>query len=175
MSKTPTKRPTKKPTRTRTASPRKKTQRRDPLKLIRIGITPPSKAEDAEAQRVDARLANKATRPGPSALSKLPWLRQDLAYRIGYYMLTHGLREHADHLEFEVCNVPGAYVRETQRMLNHIADYVLNSGRAIKPGETMQVSSSDDSLMAIVSFRLIQPGEGGMDHERDVLRLVFLH
>lgn len=174
MSKTPTKRPKKTPTRARPSSQRK-TKRRDPLKLIRIGITPPSLAEDSEAQRVDNRLSNKATRPGPLALSKLPWLRQHLAYRIGYYMLTQGLSEHAAHPELEVCNVPGAYVRETERLLNGIADYVLNSGKAIKPGETMMLSPEGDPFMAIVSFRRIQPGRGGMDHDRDVLRVVFLH
>lgn len=179
MSKTTTKKSTaRKPASPRStrprASQRKPAERRDPQQLIRIGITPPSMSDDSEARRVDEQLANQATRPGPIALSKLPWLRQNVAYRVGYYMLTHGLREHANHPEIEVCNVPGVYVRETGRILNHIADYVLNSGGVLKAGETMLLSPDDDPFMAVVSFRRIRPGQGGMDHGEDVLRVLFL-
>ncbi|MCS6899635.1 MAG: DUF4261 domain-containing protein [Polyangiaceae bacterium] len=147
---------------------------RDPEDFVHIGITPPDLAGDTKAQRLDAQLANTETRPGPIALSKLPWLKQNLAYQAGYHLMTHGLMEHANHPEIEVCNVPGVLVRPTAAILNKIADYVLNSGRKIRPGETMSLTPQDDPFLGVLSFRRIRPGKGGMDHEQDVLRLVFL-
>lgn len=151
-----------------------KTRHKDPEELIHIGITPPNLADDTEAQQLDTRLATPATRPGPIALSKLPWLKQNLAYRAGYHMMTHGLQEHAGHPEIEACNIPGVLVRSTANILNQIADYVLNSGNKIRPGDTMSLTPQDDPFLGVLSFRRIRPGKGGMDHDQDVLRLLFL-
>lgn len=153
----------------------KKQKRRDPLELITIGVTPPHMAPDTEAERVDRAIARRETRPSPMALSKLPWLKQQYAYRVGYHMLTHGLREHASHPELEMCNVPGAFVQPAMQLMNHICDYILNGGGVLKHGEAMSVGPSDDEeLAAHIGFRRIRPGKGGMDHEVDVLRITFL-
>jgi hypothetical protein len=142
--------------------------------LIQINITPPDLASDTDASRVDGLLADRASRPGPIALSKLPWLRQNVAYRVGYHMMTHGLQEHAGHPEIEVCNVPGVLVRPMGTILNQLAAYVLTTGKKLLPGQTMSLTSSEDPLLGVMSFRRIRPGKGGMDHEVDVLRLLFL-
>ncbi len=147
---------------------------KDPEELIHIGITPPNLANDTEAQQLDTRLATPTTRPGPIALSKLPWLKQNIAYRAGYHMMTHGLQEHAGHPEIEACNIPGVLVQSTANILNQIADYVLNSGNKIRPGDTMSLTPQDDPFLGVLSFRRIRPGQGGMDHDQDVLRLLFL-
>ena len=163
-----------KPTRSTKAVKAAESTRKDPEDYVHIGITPPDLADDTEAQRLDGRLASAETRPGPVALSMLPWLKQNVAYRAGYHLMTHGLKEHADHPEIEVCNVPGVLVRPAAALLNEIADYVLNSGRKIRPGETMSLTPQDDPFLGVLSFRRIRPGKGGMDHDQDVLRLLFL-
>ena len=150
-----------------TASKRK---RRDPRRLIIIGITPPDLAPGTAAHRLDRRLSARATRPRPAALAKLPWLSQERAYRVGYYLLTHGLREHARHPEIEVCNVPGVMLRAAQDVLNDVADFVLNDGR-VKDGETMMLG---EDPLAIIGFRTIGARQSGTVHDRPVLRVVFL-
>lgn len=145
-------------------------KRRDPRRLVLIGITPPDLAPGTTAARVDGRLAKRATRPGPTALAKLPWLSQDRAYRVGYYLLTHGLRRHAAHPEIEVCNVPGVLLRAAQDLLNDVAEFVLNDGR-VKDGDTMMLG---DDPLAIIGFRRIGPHQAGTVHDRPVLRVVFL-
>ena len=148
-----------------------KTKRRDPRDVITIGITPPQLAPESEACALHNRIGNRETRPEPHALAELPWFAQDRAYRAGFYMLTHGLREHGEHAEIEVCNVPGAYVRATMQMLNGLADYILNDGGRFAHGETMQLSSEP---FAAIGFRTIAPGESGTDHDLEVLRVHFL-
>ncbi len=145
-------------------------RRRDPRRLVLIGITPPDLAPGTTAARLDRRLARRATRPGPAALAKLPWLAQDRAYRVGYYLLTHGLRRHAGHPEIEVCNVPGVLLRAAQDLLNDVAEFVLNDGR-VKDGDTMMLG---DDPLAIIGFHRIGPRQAGTVHDRPVLRVVFL-
>jgi hypothetical protein len=145
-------------------------KRRDPRKLVMIGITPPDLAPGTTAARLDKRLAARASRPRPTTLAKLPWLAQDRAYRVGYYLLTHGLRRHASHPEIEVCNVPGVLLRAAQDLLNDAAEFVLNDGR-IKDGDTMLLG---DDPLAVVGFRRIGPRQAGTVHGRPVLRVVFL-
>ena len=138
-----------------------------------IGVTPPSMADDTEAAAFEAKLGDAATRPGTVALSRLPWLRQDRSYRIGYYMLTHGLRQ-AGHREIEVCNVPALYVGATRDLLNTLADHILNDGLKLRHGDTMGLGDPGSPFSSIVGFRRIRPGEHGSDHGVEVLRLLFL-
>jgi len=145
-------------------------KRRDPRRLIMIGITPPDLAPGTAAARLDRRLAARATRPKSAVLAKLPWLSQERAYRVGYYLLTHGLRRHARHPEIEICNVPGVLLRPAQDLLNDVADYVLNDGR-IKDGHTMMLG---EDPLAIVGFRAIGARQSGTVHDLPVLRVVFL-
>lgn len=143
---------------------------RDPRSLITIGITPPELAPDTEAGELHDRLARRATRPPMHIISRLPWMSQARAYRAGYYLMTHGLGEHAHHPELEICNVPGAFVGAAADMLNEIADYVLNVS-PVHPGETLQLY---DDPFAVVGFRRIPPGTSGTVHDDDVLRVTFL-
>src|SRR5437868_378564 len=91
--------------------------RRDPLELIKVGITPPELAPETDAFDLNTRLSVRDTRPTPEQLAELPWLAQDVAYRAGYYLLTHGLRQNADHPEIEICNVPGALLNAAHGVL----------------------------------------------------------
>jgi hypothetical protein len=145
-------------------------ERRDVYDLVTIGITPPELAPDTEAYDLNATLANRATRPAPEEIAVVPWLAQDRAYRAGYYLLTHGLRMHAEHPELEICNVPGALLNAAQSLLNHLADYVLNH-RSFAHGEVMMLS---ESPLAAVGFMTVGPHERGTVHDVDVLRVVFL-
>jgi hypothetical protein len=145
-------------------------ERRDVYDLVTIGITPPELAPETEAYDLNATLANRATRPAPEEIAVVPWLAQDRAYRAGYYLLTHGLRMHAEHPELEICNVPGALLSAAQGVLNHLADYVLNH-RSFAHGEVMMLS---DSPLAAVGFMTVGPHERGTVHDVDVLRVVFL-
>jgi len=151
------------------AAPKAKAHR-DPYELITIGITPPELAPKTDAYELNSKLADRATRPKPEALAKLPWLAQDVAYRAGYYLLTHGLREHADHPEIEICNVPGALLDASQRVLNTLANYALNHGR-FAHGEVMVVS---ENPLAVIGFMRVGPRERGTVHDGEVLRVVFL-
>jgi len=147
-----------------------KRRRRDPRRLVMIGITPPDLAPGTAAARLDRRMAARATRPKATALAKLPWLSQERAYRVGYYLLTHGLRRHARHPEIEVCNVPGVLLRAAQDLLNDVADFVLNDGR-VQDGDTMMLG---EDPLAIVGFRQIGARQSGTVHDLPVLRVVFL-
>lgn len=158
------------PTKKRKSAP----ARRLPENFVHIGITPPNLAKDTDAQRLDELLSDREGRPSTIVLSQLPWLKQRTSYRAGHHMMTHGLREHANHPEVEVCNVPGVLVRPIAQILNEIADYVLNSGRQLKPGQTMSLTPVDDPFLGVLSFRRIQPGKGGSDHTEDVFRVIFL-
>ena len=153
---------------------KKEPARRNPIEDITIGVTPPHMAEGTEAFAVDRKMGDRATRPGTVALSRLPWLRQDRSYRVGYYMLTHGLRQATGHREIEVCNVPALFVRSTMELLNTIADGILNDGLKLRHGATMLIGDPSDDFAPIVGFRRIRPGEHGSDHEVEVLRLLFL-
>mgnify|MGYP000970555168 CR=1 FL=1 len=135
-----------------------------------LGITPPELAPGTAAHRLNKKLARKDTRPKPEELAKLPWLSQDRAYAAGYYLLTHGLQEHAKHPEIEVCNVPGAMLPQAMRMLNVVADYVLG-GTPVASGEVMILS---EDPLSVVGFLGIAKGARGTDHDRPVLRVVFL-
>ena len=144
--------------------------RRDPRRLVMIGITPPDLAPGTTAARLDRRMAARATRPQGAALARLPWLSQERAYRVGYYLLTHGLRRHARHPEIEICNVPGVLLRAAQDLLNDVADFVLNDGR-VNDGDTMALG---EDPLAIVGFHQIGARQSGTVHDLPVLRVVFL-
>lgn len=135
-----------------------------------IGITGPELARATPALRLNQKLSKKDTRPGPESLAKLPWLQQDRAYRAGYYLLTHGLKQHAKHPEIEMCNVPGAMLDNASRMLNSIAEYVLK-GHSLAHGQTMLIN---EDPLAVVGFMQVVPGARGTVHEAEVLRVVFL-
>jgi hypothetical protein len=145
-------------------------KKRRAIDLVTIGFTPPELAPGTAAHRLNKRLARKDTRPSVAELAKLPWLRQDEAYRAGYYVLTHGLRKHAKHPEIEMCNVPGVLLEQAIRVLNSVSDYVLG-GAALKDGEVMILS---EDPLAVVGFMQIKPGERGAQHDEPVLRLLFL-
>jgi hypothetical protein len=158
------------PAKKKSAPAPKAPKRRDVFELLTIGITPPELAPDTDAHRLNASLANRSTRPSPEQIAELPWLAQDQAYRAGYYLLTHGLRQHADHPELEMCNVPGALLKAAQGVLNHLGDYVLNQ-RAFAHGEVMMLS---ENPLAAVGFMVVAPNARGTVHDVEVLRVVFL-
>jgi hypothetical protein len=137
---------------------------------ITIGITPPWLAPDTMASDAYQLIANKATRPSTEELATFPWFRQDEAYQIGYYLLTHGLREQASHPEIEICNVPGVFVGAAQGLLNWIADYVLE-GNTLDHGESMQM---EGKVFTVIGFQKIDPGTSGTVHDAPVLRVIFL-
>lgn len=137
---------------------------------ITIGITPPWLAPETMASDVYQLIANKATRPPAEELATFPWFRQDEAYQIGYYLLTHGLREQADHPEIEICNVPGVFVGAAQGLLNWIADYVLE-GNKLDHGESMQM---EGQVFSVIGFQQIEPETSGTVHDAPVLRVLFL-
>ncbi len=145
-------------------------KKRRAVDLVTIGITPPELAPGTAAHRLNKKLARKDTRPKPEELAKLPWLSQDRAYAAGYYLLTHGLREHAKHPEIEVCNVPGAMLPQATRMLNVVSDYVLG-GTPVAAGEVMILS---EEPLSVVGFLGVPKGARGTDHDTPVLRVVFL-
>ncbi len=53
---------------------------------------------------------------------------------------THGMDEYGLP-ELEIRDVPGFLAEDAARLLNHVCDYMLDSGNVIKLGETMAVSS----------------------------------
>ena len=155
----------------------KKTAPRAPKKrraidTIKVGITPPWLAEDTMAHEVYSLFGAKSTRPPPEELAAFPWFRQDEAYQVGYYLLTHGLRAHADHMEIELCNVPGVFISAAQDLLNFIADYVLEGGR-LAHGESMEIPDGS-GFLKVIAFREIAPTTSGTDHDGPVLRVLFL-
>lgn len=159
--------------RARRQAPRRKSRLSTGLEvadLVTIGITGPELATRTPALRLNQKLSKKDTRPGPEMLAKLPWLQQDRAYRAGYYLLTHGLQQHAKHPEIEMCNVPGAMLEDASRMLNTIAEYVLH-GHSLGPGQTLLIN---EDPLAVVGFMQVEAGTRGTAHDDSVLRVVFL-
>jgi hypothetical protein len=147
---------------------------RDPAALIAIRIVPPHVVAGSDAAVADARLDEPELRPGTVALSRLPWLRQDRALRVGYHVMTEGLTEHAGHRELEVCNVPAFFIEATVQLLHTIADGILNNGVRLRHNQTMSLAHPDDELSALLSFRRIRPGEHGSQHDAELLRVLFL-
>ena len=117
------------------------------------------------ADRRDVKLLRDADMHlAPKELETLPWFRQNEPYQVGYHLVTHGLREEANHPEFELCNVPGAFINASANLLNEIADRVLD-GERFANGENMGFSDGDDFLK-VIAFREIVP--------HGVLRVLFL-
>jgi hypothetical protein len=152
------------------AAKAKRPRRKHADDYVTIGITPPELADGTNAFELNARLADMESRPDPALVAKAPWLNQERAYRAGYYLLTHGLREAAGHPEIEICNVPGAMLGSAHDLLTALADYALNEG-AFAHGEAMMVT---ERPLSVIGFLAIAPGERGTDHETEVLRVVFL-
>ena len=150
-----------------TAKPRRATAA---VELVTIGITPPQLAPDSAALDLHRTLAIRSTRPPPEDIARLPWMQQDQAYRAGFYLLTHGLRKHADHPELELCNVPGALLPGAQDVLNQLSDMVLR-GSIFRHGEAILLR---EHPLVVVGVREIAPGESGTQHDVPVLRVTFL-
>ena len=144
---------------------------RDPQKLITIGVTPPQMAPGTDACARRDRFWDGEARPSTEELLGLPWLNQRHAYQVGSYLRTHGLRKHARHLELELCNVPGAMIPGAMSLLNMLAEYVLNSGKELRDGQTLQLGGQYETVLA---FREIAPGSDPLlPHEVPVLRVLF--
>jgi hypothetical protein len=155
------------------AAPKKKAspKKRDPKKLITIGVTPPWLAEDSDASKLLNLVAKNDTRPSPEDLSKFTWMSQDRAYQVGWYLMTHGLHEHANHPELEICNVPGWFVPAAGDVLNELASYILNES-PLKHGESFKTNNGPYDTF--ISFREIAPGTSGTEHDFPVLRVLFM-
>lgn len=148
----------------------KRKKRLSAEEYVTIGITPPELAEGTTAFELNQELADMDSRPEPELVARVPWMNQEHAYRAGYYLLTHGLREANGHPEIEMCNVPGAMLGSAHDLLTALADYALNEGR-FAHGEAMMVS---ERPLSVIGFLGVKPGERGTDHEAEVLRVVFL-
>jgi hypothetical protein len=133
---------------------------------IAIDITPPELAPKTVALKNARLFADKETRPTPEQLGALPWFRQDEAYQVGYHMTTRGLREVADHPEFELCNVPGVLIEAAGHLLNQIADRVIE-GERFAAGETVVFTGGRNNFLEVVAFREVKAGR--------LLRVVFLY
>lgn len=74
------------------------------------------------------------------------------------WLHTHGM-DRAGFPELEVRQVPGYLAEPASELLNILCDYMLSSGKRVKPGEVVAVSPR-------TSFRLIepQPMPGDEDH-----------
>jgi hypothetical protein len=176
----PAKKPAAKPAKKPAAKPAKKPAAKPAKKPVAkpanngpaftIGITPPELAQATEAERFDLSVRSPKTRPTGTALTKAPWLAQDKAFRVGFYLLTHGLAAHG-HPEIEMCNVPGALLEAATALLDHLGSYVVDDGAKLASGEAMMVS---EDPLAVIGFERVPPGKGGTAHDVDVLRVVFL-
>jgi hypothetical protein len=138
---------------------------------VEICITPPDLAPRTAALKVFRTLASPKTRPAMSEIAKLPWLAQDRAYRVGYYLLTRGLAEHAGHPELEMCNVPGVFLEAAHGVLSALGNAVLKDGLRLADGEVLL---AEEDPLAVLGFRIIGPGKLGTLHDVEVLRVVFL-
>lgn len=157
---------------TRPKQKAKSAAKRKATDAITIGITPPWLAEDTMANEVYQLFGTKSARPPSEELAAFPWFRQSEAYQVGYYLMTHGLREAADHPEIELCNVPGVFLSAATSLLNFIADYILRGAR-LADGESMEMPEGN-GLLRVIAFREIAPGTGGTEHDAPVLRVLFL-
>lgn len=162
--------PAKKASRKPAAKPaRKPTGKRKPQ--LQIGITPPELADGTPAAKIFRAMANPKTRPSIVQIAKLPWMAQDRAYRVGYYMLTRGLMDAVAHPEIEICNVPGAMIEASGDLLMWLGNAVLAGELKLKDGEVMLVG---EDPLAVIGFKLVPPGKEGTLHDAPVLRVVFL-
>ncbi|MBI5537608.1 MAG: hypothetical protein HY898_33100 [Deltaproteobacteria bacterium] len=138
---------------------------------VEICITPPDLAPRTTALQVFRKLASPKTRPSMTEIAALPWLAQDRAYRVGYYLLTRGLAEHAGHPELEMCNVPGVFLEAAHGILSALGNAVLGEGLRLADGEVLL---ADEDPLSVIGFRLIKPHKHGTIHDADVMRVVFL-
>jgi hypothetical protein len=156
--------------RAKASSPARKPARAKP-RTLQIGITPPEMAPRTAALKTWRALSSDKTRPSMLEIAKLPWLAQDRAYRVGYYLLTRGLSEHAAHPELEMCNVPGAFLEAAGDLLLGIGNAILEGSLHLADGEVMLV---EESPLSVIGVRSIAPGKEGTVHDAPVLRIVFL-
>jgi hypothetical protein len=138
---------------------------------LQIGITPPELAEGTPAEKVFRGMASPKTRPSIEQIAKLPWMAQDRAYRVGYYMLTRGLTEAAAHPELEICNIPGAMLEASGDLLMMLGQAIINGELKLADGEVMLLA---EDPLAVIGFKQIAPGKEGTVHDAPVLRIVFL-
>jgi len=138
---------------------------------VEICITPPDLAPRTTALQVFRKLASPKTRPTMTEIAALPWLAQDRAYRVGYYLLTRGLAEHAGHPELEMCNVPGVFLEAAHGILSALGEAVLREGLRLADGEVLL---AEEDPLSVIGFRGIKPGKHGTIHEAEVLRIVYL-
>jgi hypothetical protein len=132
---------------------------------VQILYTPASLAQGQEAieelERISRDRASGANRRlSKEMLSELRasgWLRQ-ARWRRGGYFTTKGIREATGQPELVLLNVPSAFVPWAHRLLNKIADYLLESRARLHPGEILALTDPNFPEMP-VAFDLIEPGD----------------
>jgi len=99
------------------------------------------------------------------------WLRQ-VRWRRGGYFTTTGLREATGNPDLVLLNVPSAFAPWSFRLLNHIAEYAIESEAQLRPGEVFALPHPRFPDMAL-TFDLIEPGDLQLpEFERPMLNVV---
>ncbi len=134
-----------------------------------VAVTPPELMR-GEAAQLDARARFEATRPSPEVFAAAPWLSQARPFEAGYHVETVGLASRG-HAEFELCNVPGAFLDAATRLLATLAEAVREGGR-FDEGDVLEVVTEPD--LGVVGFvdAQVDQRDGGSAAPR--LRVVFV-
>ncbi len=130
---------------------------------IAVLYTPAGLADGEEAgEELDRISKDRAAGRGLSKemlkeLRASGWLRQ-ARWRRGGYFTTNGLRATTGNPDLVLLNVPSAFAPWALQLLNHVADYLLETGVQLEPGEVFAFSDPKFPDMA-VAFDLVEPGD----------------
>jgi hypothetical protein len=125
--------------------------------------SPPGLADGDEAgeelDRISKEIAGgrQLDKEALTELRASGWLRQ-VRWRRGGYFTTTGLRNATGNPDLVLLNVPGAFAPWALQLLKHIADYLVESGARLQPGEVFALPDPGFPDMA-VTFDLIEPGD----------------
>lgn len=138
-----------------------------------IVVTPAMAAgTPAEARNTALAQASRGDRDELAALAvALPWLAADEAFACGCHVRTDGLFELVGAPEFELANVPVAFVPAASRLLQQLAHYVLTSNTVVRDGQVLALDAH--GAMALAKG-VAATTDQGADEMIPTLRLILL-
>lgn len=118
---------------------------------VSIIVVTPAMAAGTAAEARDAALAaaSRGDRAHLAALAaEQPWLLPTESFACGCHVRTDGLFALVGAPEFELANVPAAFVPAASQLLNQLAHYVLTHGTTVRDGQVLALDRHGAMAMA---------------------------
>lgn len=141
---------------------------------VSIIVVTPQMATGTAAEARHSALA-EASRGDRSQLAALaaqqPWLLPTEPFACGCHLRTDGLVQLAGAPEFEMVNVPAAFVPAASQLLNQLAHFVLTRGTVVRDGQVLSLDPHGSMAMA---KDVTAAADGEADRPIPTLRLILL-